>query len=149
MWLLATILVSADLNLHLGMLQESDSKLIPIHNSVPPWATLDSWKDRPLFEYLLLQGTMKSPFMSFISFNSIASDIKYRIKISSQTGNPASKEYPSTYSYMEPRFRNTKSANYRIPRIPILRGTRERSRFVFRTLSWCKRFQMVCSAFSL
>lgn len=40
-----------------------DSKLSPIHNSMLPEATLDSGKDRPLSEYLLLQGTMKSPLI--------------------------------------------------------------------------------------
>lgn len=55
-----------------------DSKLSLIHNSMLPEATLDSGKDRPLSGYLLLQGIMKSPLMSFISFNRTASDIKYK-----------------------------------------------------------------------
>lgn len=89
---MATILVKVDLELHLGTLQEprwkmptqyilaalSDSQLSPIHNSKPPWATLDLGNGRPLSEYLLLQGIMKKPFMSFIWFNPTASDIKYR-----------------------------------------------------------------------
>ena len=96
-------------------------------------------------------GTKKSPFMSFISFNSIASDIKYkgwmgcirlRIQHLRETLAYEATRYPSLKKL-------TKPANYQIPRIPILRGTRERSRLDFRDLSWCKRFQMVCSAFSL
>lgn len=46
--------------------------------TLSPWATLDSRKDRPLSEYLLLQSIIKSHFVSFISFNPTASDTKYK-----------------------------------------------------------------------
>lgn len=97
------------------------------------------------------QGTKKSPFRSFISFNSTPSDIKYkgwmwclRLRIQHLRETIA---YEATWCPSLKKL--TKPANYQIPRIPILRGTRERSRLDFRGLSWCKRFQMVCSAFSL
>lgn len=71
------------------------------------------------------QGTKKSPFRSFISFNSTASDIKYkgwmgclrlRIQYLRETITYEATWCPSLKKLTEP-------ANYQIPRIPILRGT--------------------------
>lgn len=55
----------------------------------------------------------------------------------------------STGSHGECQSELTKSANSWVPRIPILRGPRERSLLVFSAFSCWRRFQMVCSAFSL